>query len=88
MSALGQKQTFAMQKRMSALPPIADIDRDIRLPYAGSKARSSTRKLGTRLSRRSRALADRFAKSRDGGFDHSVLSWAAPLRQRGPKLFR
>jgi hypothetical protein len=25
MSALGQKQTFAVQKRMSALPPIADI---------------------------------------------------------------
>jgi hypothetical protein len=25
MSALGQKQTFAMQKVMSALPPIADI---------------------------------------------------------------
>jgi hypothetical protein len=25
MSALGQKQTFAMQKRMSALPPKADI---------------------------------------------------------------
>jgi hypothetical protein len=26
MSALGQKQTFAVQKRMSALPPKADID--------------------------------------------------------------
>ena len=25
MSALGQKQTFALQKVMSALPPIADI---------------------------------------------------------------
>jgi hypothetical protein len=25
MSALGQKQTFALQKGMSALPPIADI---------------------------------------------------------------
>jgi hypothetical protein len=25
MSALGQKQTFAVQKRMSALPPIADM---------------------------------------------------------------
>ena len=25
MSALGQKQTFAMQNVMSALPPIADI---------------------------------------------------------------
>ena len=25
MSALGQKQTFAAQKRMSALPPKADI---------------------------------------------------------------
>ena len=27
MSALGQKQTFAVQKHMSALPPIADIER-------------------------------------------------------------
>ena len=27
MSALGQKQTFAAQPAMSALPPIADIDR-------------------------------------------------------------
>ena len=27
MSALGQKQTFAVQKAMSALPPIADIVR-------------------------------------------------------------
>jgi len=27
MSALGQKQTFAPQKAMSALPPKADIDR-------------------------------------------------------------
>ena len=25
MSALGQKQTFAVQQRMSALPPIADM---------------------------------------------------------------
>ena len=40
--------------------------------------RSSTRKLGARLSPRLRALVDRFAKSRDGGFDHSVLSWAVP----------
>jgi hypothetical protein len=40
--------------------------------------RSSTRKLGARLSPRRRALVDRFAKSRDGGFDHSVLSWGAP----------
>ena len=33
MSALGQKQTFAVQKRMSALPPIADMygaKRDVR----------------------------------------------------------
>ena len=27
MSALGQKQTFALQKGVSALPPKADIDR-------------------------------------------------------------
>jgi hypothetical protein len=34
MSALGQKQTFALQKDMSALPPKADIcgaTRDVRL---------------------------------------------------------
>jgi hypothetical protein len=31
MSALGQKQTFAVQKGMSALPPIADIGRRILL---------------------------------------------------------
>ena len=33
MSAMGQKQTFAVQKRMSALPPIADMcsaKRDVR----------------------------------------------------------
>jgi len=33
MSALGQKQTFAVRKRMSALPPIADMcgaKRDVR----------------------------------------------------------
>jgi hypothetical protein len=33
MSALGQKQTFAVQNRMSALPPIADMcgaKRDVR----------------------------------------------------------
>jgi len=33
MSALGQKQTFAVQKRMSALPPKADMcgaTRDVR----------------------------------------------------------
>jgi hypothetical protein len=29
MSALGQKQTYAMQKAMSALPPIADIRRQV-----------------------------------------------------------
>ena len=31
MSALGQKQTFAVQNGMSALPPIADIGRRILL---------------------------------------------------------
>jgi hypothetical protein len=46
---------------------------------SGSNARSSTRKLGARLSPRRRALVDRFAKSRDGGCDHSVLSWAVPF---------
>jgi hypothetical protein len=30
MSALGQKQTFAVQNRMSALPPKADIARAVR----------------------------------------------------------
>jgi hypothetical protein len=44
--------------------------------------RGSTRKLGARLSPHLRALVDRFAKSRDGGFDHSVLSWAVPLMER------
>jgi hypothetical protein len=29
MSALGQKQTYAMQKAMSALPPIATVKADI-----------------------------------------------------------
>ena len=29
MSALGQKQTFAVQNGMSALPPIADIERRV-----------------------------------------------------------
>ena len=31
MSALGQKQTFALHQPMSALPPKADIHCDIRL---------------------------------------------------------
>jgi hypothetical protein len=31
MSALGQKQTFALQQAMSALPPIATVKADIRL---------------------------------------------------------
>jgi hypothetical protein len=30
MSALGHKQTFALQKAMSALPPIATMKADIR----------------------------------------------------------
>jgi len=30
MSALGQKQTYALQKAMSALPPIATAKADIR----------------------------------------------------------
>jgi hypothetical protein len=30
MSALGQKQTYALHKRMSALPPIATAKADIR----------------------------------------------------------
>jgi len=30
MSALGQKQTYALQKAMSALPPKADAKADIR----------------------------------------------------------
>jgi hypothetical protein len=37
------------------------------------------------LSPRLRALIDRFAKSPDGGFDHSVLSWAVPLMERVDK---
>jgi len=31
MSALGQKQTFASQKAMSALPPKADIQRALEI---------------------------------------------------------
>jgi hypothetical protein len=41
MSALGQKQTFAPQKAMSALPPKADI-----CGYGGNKARQSSLKAG------------------------------------------
>jgi hypothetical protein len=42
-----------------------------------STARSSTRELAAL-----RALVDRFAKSRAGGWDHSVLSWAVFLMER------
>ena len=38
MSALGQKQTFAVQKGMSALPPKADIQQ--RAKYRTSKSYS------------------------------------------------
>src|SRR5262245_55347482 len=38
MSALGQKQTFAPQKVMSALPPESDIKRDIWNVRYGPKA--------------------------------------------------
>ena len=42
MSLMGQKRTFAVQKRMSALPPIADMcgaKRDVRfVPIADMKA--------------------------------------------------
>ena len=71
---------------MSALRPIEDINRETyEAVHAGSNARSSTRKIGARLSPRRRALVDRFAKSRDGGFGHSVLSWAVPLMERVDK---
>ena len=71
---------------VSALRPIEDINRETyEAVHAGSNARSSTRKLGARLSQRRRALVDRFAKSRDGGSDHSVLSWAVPLMERVDK---
>ena len=43
MSALDHKWTYAVQKGMSALPPKADINRDIRGRTTGSNARSSTR---------------------------------------------
>jgi hypothetical protein len=61
------------------LRPIEDINRETyEAVHAGSK-------LGARLSPRRRALVDRFAKSRDGGSDHSVLSWAVPLMERVDK---
>jgi hypothetical protein len=56
MSALGQKQTFAVQKGMSALPPKADIGRhrfDVRfVPIADIPLlrRHHTRRLGPRSS--------------------------------------
>ena len=51
--------------------------------YAGANTRqSSTRKLGARLSLHLKALVGRFTKSRDVGFDHSVLSWPVPLMER------
>jgi hypothetical protein len=51
--------------------------------YAGANTRqSSTRKLGARLSPHLKALVDRFAKSRNVGFDHSVLSWPVPIMER------
>ena len=55
MSALGHKQTFAVQKRMSALPPIADMCSalaDVRfVPIADSaRAGGSVTRLGGRLS--------------------------------------
>ena len=40
MSALGQKQTFAAQNGMSALPPIADIERR---PCAAAKGETVLR---------------------------------------------
>ena len=46
MSALGQKQTYAVQKAMSALPPIADMcgaTRDVRfVPKADISIASRT----------------------------------------------
>ena len=36
MSALGHKRTYAVQKGMSALPPIATAKADIRTPDLGS----------------------------------------------------
>jgi hypothetical protein len=39
MSTLGQKQTCAVQRRMSALPPKADIDASIRSPRLHEPAR-------------------------------------------------
>jgi hypothetical protein len=80
MSALPLKRTFSAVNAMAAKCQKRILIATTR-PHAGFNARSSTRKLGARLSRRRRALVDRFAKSRDGGFDHSVLSWAVPARK-------
>jgi hypothetical protein len=70
---------------MSAFDPKRTLIATFEAVHAVSNARSSTRKLGARLSPRLRALVDRFAKSRDGGSDHSVLSWAVPLMKRVDK---
>ena len=54
MSALGQKQTFAMQNGMSALPPIADMcgaPAHVRfVPIADIRRRISVPGLGHRCS--------------------------------------
>jgi hypothetical protein len=58
MSALGQKQTFAVQKGMSALLPIADIDltarrgaKEVSQNAATGLAKDQARRSGTAQSR-------------------------------------
>ena len=46
MFALGQKQTFAVQKVMSALPPISDISLTYRLKADKAKASGGAGKFG------------------------------------------
>ena len=68
MSALGQKQTFAVQKGMSALPPIADMcgaTRDIRfVPIADSEEMSGcAATAGERVASRSAWVLQRSAEA-------------------------
>jgi hypothetical protein len=57
MSALGQKQTFAVQKGMSALPPIADFD-DLSLELiAGAKFHAMLSKVKLIFLARSRGAS-------------------------------
>jgi hypothetical protein len=89
MSALGQKQTFAVQNGMSAFPPIADMcgaTRHVRfVPIAdawtaqasrGRKCISVPTLLVLTCRRRSRPQRQR----------QTLVTWLSPIAQRFPKL--